>query len=89
MTVLLLSSSGLHFLFCSLPLSLSVFLFFFGSDVAKPLYLSREKPVAGLYWTDYHAPSVGAIRDARARIQGPVTCPAGEWGGDCRVRWGL
>lgn len=57
--------------------------------MAKPLYLSREKPVAGLYWTDYHAPSVGAIRDARARIQGPVTCPAGEWGGDCRVRWGL
>lgn len=49
--------------------------------MARPLYLCREKPVAGLYWTDYHAPSVGAIRDARARIQGPVTCPAGEWRG--------
>lgn len=55
--------------------------FLFGSDVAKPLYLSGEKPVAGLYWADYHAPSVGAIRDARAGIQGPVTCPAGEWRG--------
>ena len=68
------------------------FYFFFPSDVTKPLYLSREKPVAGLYWTDYHAPSVGAIRDARARIQGPVTCPAGERGGckgemgGCRAR---
>lgn len=62
--------------------SLARCLFFWGgSDVAKPLYLSGEKPVAGLYWTDYHAPSVGAIRDARARIQGPVTCPAGELGG--------
>ncbi|KAF3858338.1 hypothetical protein F7725_011539 [Dissostichus mawsoni] len=50
-------------------------------DEAGPLYLSREKPVAGLCWTDYHAPSVGAIRDARARIQGSVTCPAGESGG--------
>lgn len=49
--------------------------------MAKPLYLSGEKPVAGLYWADYHAPSVGAIRDARAGIQGPVTCPAGEWRG--------
>ena len=73
---LLLSSSSLH----SLSFFFSLF-FFFGSDVAEPLYLSREKPVAGLYWADYHAPSVGAIRDARARIQGPVTCPAGESGG--------
>lgn len=56
-------------------------LFLFGSDVAKPLYGGGEKPVAGLYWADYHAPSVGAIRDARAGIQGPVTCPAGEWRG--------
>lgn len=48
--------------------------------MAKSLYLCRGKPVAGLYWTDYHAPSVGAIRDARGRIQGPVTCPAGESG---------
>lgn len=56
-------------------------LFLFGSDVAKPLYGGGEKPVAGLYWADYHAPSVGAIRDARASIQGPVTCPAGEWRG--------
>lgn len=91
MTVFLLSSIALLFLFRSLPLS-----FFFGSDVAKPLYHSREKPVAGLYWTDYHAPSVGAIRDARACIQGPVTCPAGVLGeavgrdGGCRTRdwWG-
>lgn len=65
----------------SLALSFFRSFFFFGSDVARPLYLSREKPVAGLYWADYHAPSVGAIRDARARIQGPVTCPAGEWRG--------
>lgn len=57
------------------------FFFFFGSDVTKPLCLSRKKPVAALYWADYHAPSVGAIRDARAHIQGPVTCPAGEWRG--------
>lgn len=49
--------------------------------MAKPLYGGGEKPVAGLYWADYHAPSVGAIRDARAGIQGPVTCPAGEWWG--------
>lgn len=62
--------------------------FFFGSDVAEPLYLSGAKPVAGLYWADYHAPSVGAIRDARARIQGPVTCPAG-WGGGAGRRNGL
>ena len=72
---LLLSSSLLTL---CLFFFLFFFFFFFGSDVAKPLYLSREKPVAGLYWADYHAPSVGAIRDARARIQGPVTCPAGE-----------
>lgn len=49
--------------------------------MARPLYPSGEKPVAGLYWTDYHAPSVGAIRDARALIQGPVTCTAGDLGG--------
>lgn len=85
MTVLLLSSSALHSSSLTLCLAFLFFLFFFfsrllfgGSDVAKPLYLRREKPVAGLYWTDYHAPSVGAIRDARARIQGPVTCPVGE-----------
>lgn len=74
------------FRFSSLALSLLLLrrlllLFLFGSDVAKPLYGGGEKPVAGLYWADYHAPSVGAIRDARAGIQGPVTCPAGEWRG--------
>lgn len=70
----------IFWLVLSLLLSSSLALSFFGSDVAEPLYLSREKPVAGLYWTDYHAPSVGAIRDARACIQGPVTCPAGVLG---------
>lgn len=66
----------------SLALSLLLLLLFlFGSDVAQPLYGGGEKPVAGLYWADYHAPSVGAIRDARAGIQGLVTCPAGEWRG--------
>lgn len=67
-------------LFSSLAPSLSFF-FFFGNDVANLLCLSRQKPVAAVYWPDYHGPSVGAIRDARARIQGPVTCPAGEWRG--------
>lgn len=73
-------------LWCALSLLLfssfapSLF-FFFGSDVANLLCLSRQKPVAAVYWPDYHGPSVGAIRDARARIQGPVTCPAGEWRG--------
>jgi len=82
-------------LLLSSSLTRCLFFFFFASDEAKPLYLSREKPVAGLCWTDYHAPSVGAIRDARARIQGSVTCPAGESGakggrgGGYRVRWGL
>lgn len=66
-------------LFSSLAPSLSFF--FFGNDVANLLCLSRQKPVAAVYWPDYHGPSVGAIRDARARIQGPVTCPAGEWRG--------
>lgn len=89
MTVLLLSSFGLHFLFGSFPLLLSLSLsFFFGSDVAGLLCLSRQKPVAAVYWSDYHGPSVGAIRDARARIQGPVTCPAGG-GGVLQGKMGL
>lgn len=70
----------LHFSSFAPALSL-FFFFFFGSDVANLLCLSRQKPVAAVYWPDYHGPSVGAIRDARARIQGPVTCPAGEWRG--------
>lgn len=81
--LILVRSSSLSLSLLLLPrlLLLLLLLFLFGSDVAKPLYGGGEKPVAGLYWADYHAPSVGAIRDARAAIQGPVTCPAGEWRG--------
>lgn len=76
-------------LFSSFAPSLSLsFSLFFGSDVASLLCLSRQKPVAAVYWPDYHGPSVGAIRDARALIQGPVTCPAGG-GGVLQGKMGL
>lgn len=42
--------------------------------------MAEGRGLAGLYWVNFHAPSVGFIRAAQARIQGPVTCPAGEWG---------
>lgn len=44
------------------------------------LCMAEGRGLAGLYWVNFHAPSVGSIRAAQARIQGPVTCPAGEWG---------
>lgn len=44
------------------------------------LCMAEGRGLAGLYWVNFHAPSVGFIRAAQARIQGPVTCPAGEWG---------